>query len=171
MKKNVDNSTAFVNLDNDERLDVMSIREIADAIEGSSYAYGLQRELEALHADQDVQTPAPAIRFRGVEYWKAGDETVKAWKEIREATKKARIAEAESKSWTKAELVDVVLDIAKRKATYLTHDTKIKNREAMAGVEALQMLLQKLGGIPDTDKDAELDGYRVTLRKQAGFKD
>lgn len=170
MKKN-DNGNAFVNLDNDEQMDVLNLREIADLIEGSHYAYQLQRELEELEADSEVQTPAPAISFRGTKYWKAGKDTVEAWRKVYVDTKKARIAEAESKSWTKAEIVDVAMEIAKRKATFLTHETKIRNREAMAGVEALQTLLQKLGGIPDKDKAAELDGYRVTLRKQAGFKD
>lgn len=171
MKKNVDNSTAFVNLDNDERLDVMSIREIADAIEGSSYAYQLQRELEELHADAQVQTPAPAICFRGTNYWKAGQETVSAWKTVYETTKLARIAEAESKSWTKAELVDAALLIAKNAATFRAGDTKVSNREAMGGVEMMTKLLKRLGGIPDRDKEAELDGYYRTLRKNAGFKD
>lgn len=170
MKKN-DNGSAFVNLDSDESMDVLNLREIANLIEGSDYAYSLNRELEELEADSEIQTPAPVIVFRGNKYWKAGKETVDAWRKVYVDTKKARIAEAESKSWTKAELVDAVLDIAKRKANYMTHETKIKNREAMAGVEALQLLLQKLGGVPDKDKAAELDGYRATLRKQAGFKD
>lgn len=170
MKKN-DNGSAFVNLDSDESMDVLNLREIANLIEGSEYAYSLNRELEELEADSEIQTPAPVIVFRGNKYWKAGKETVDAWRKVYVDTKKARIAEAESKSWTKAELVDVALDIAKRKATYLTHETKIKNREAMAAVEALQLMLQRLGGVPDKDKAEELDGYRVTLRKQAGFKD
>lgn len=171
MKKNVDNGNAFVNLDSDESVDVLNLREIADLIEGSNYAYGLQRELEELEADSEVETPAPTIVFRGTKYWKAGKETVDAWRKVYVDTKKARIAEAESKSWTKAELVDVALEIAKRKANFLTGDTKIKNREGMAAVEAFQLLLTKLGGIPDRDKSAELDGYRATLRKNAGFKD
>lgn len=170
-KKTADTSNAFVNLDNDEQIDVLSLREIADLIEGSHYAYALCRELEELHADAEIETPAPAICFRGTSYWKAGDETVAAWKAIRETTKAARIAEAESKSWTKAELVENVLFIAKHTATFRAADTKVSNREGMAGVEFLTKLLTRLGGIPDSDKANELDGYYRTLRKNAGFKD
>lgn len=149
MKKNTD----FVNLDADAGADLWDMEEVAKAMVGDVYArYALRSKLYKFMKDDAIETPKPAMVFRGTPYWAATDETTAAWQAVIDTERE----KAENKAYSKREMLAVLKKNIDASPGY--YRTKVANREKAAELSAILNFIQNLGDVrieSDTVNDIE----------------